>query len=56
MSNQHEVERIKQVYGRYQRDPHIQAQWDSQNPGNQAILAKRPGRWVNCCKKMVLIR
>ena len=41
MSNQHEVERIKQVYGRYQGDAHIQAQWDNQNPGNQAVLAER---------------
>jgi ubiquinone/menaquinone biosynthesis C-methylase UbiE len=41
MPNKTEVERLTDVYRSYRESQAIQAQWDEQNPGNQAILKER---------------
>lgn len=41
MPTDHEVERLKRVYRTYRESEAIQAQWDSGNPGNRAILGER---------------
>lgn len=41
MSNNYEVERLKEVYRHYRESDTVQAQWSSANAGNQAMVRKR---------------